>query len=553
MVAQSGGNIEAFWVQGLGYTTTAGVVGRTTIGMYGDHAYLFRYGDSVVFNFGNLRLPEVPAQAQTTPFAIFRTRNQHSNQIRNLMRLMLTVSVRPPILGNPTSHYDLATPAVPESYSSTTKQVFVTLDDLALSPSQFEASAHVAQFLADAGRPQLAPLDVSNEFWLESVRESVMNVDRDSWTNRNDDDDDNDGVPDLQDAFPWDADESVDDDGNGVGDAGNTQYFPLPFAPYRGDSGSLPISLHDTAYDDSTGRLYVTNQADKSLTAFDIQTGAVLGKLTFDYETTKLVLDAPRNRLILALQTQSPSSYTPPSLEKGYVVIVDLATFTKTRQFEIGLDPFDVVVTADGYPVVSSASGQWTRMDLYDDATGALLSSANIYMTAHLAYDPQRQWLFAKPLTGSIQKFEVHGTQLVDTNIFSDSAPPVGSVVAGPEGEIWLTPDGRGLFTTNGMYYSAEQLRYQTNVPSWIYGIDFHPGDDMMYLVDETNRLRRYQLSSLTETGSVAYNLPISFRTLIWGQKLAEVRERGGFLHIVLTEADGQMTLIRKPSNTIAN
>ncbi len=72
---------------------------------------------------------------------------------------------------------------------------------------------------ADAdGVGDRADPDDDNDSILDSEDEHPNDTDNDGMDNAEDADDDNDGVPDIEDAFPLDATESLDSDGDGVGD-----------------------------------------------------------------------------------------------------------------------------------------------------------------------------------------------------------------------------------------------------------------------------------------------------------------------------------------------
>ncbi len=551
VIPEYGGSFEAFWIQGLGSETSTGLKYRVEINHDYRNTYSYHEGDSIVFNFGDLKLPRVPAVSQTSLFEIFRTRNHNANEIRNFTRLVLTVANKTP---DP-EWWRFATgpeyvPEIPEAFASPTRNVYVTLADLSLSPSAFEGSPNVAQFLASAGKAQLASADVAFDYWIEAIGRSVINLDGDSWTNAEDIDDDGDGVEDENDAFPWDADEYVDANGDGVGDDGTTRYFRLAFAPYAGDGGSLPICLHDIAYLEDSGRLFITNQVDKSLSIFDIETGTVVKKITFDYKTTKIALDEARGKLFVLLAPRGPNNYDPLVDKYGYVAVIDTTSLEQVNLFEIGIDPFDVVLTTDGDPVISSgtASEQSAELHLYKADTGALLSSARIAPNAYLAYEPVKRWLYAKPLPSSIHKFEIVGNQLTDTGIRNNRpVSPGTSTGIEPAGDLWITPDGQRLITSNGTYYSTETLEYQSFFPGWLFGVEFDPVDNHLLTMSFSTILQRYELPDFDATTVLTYNRPLFGRTLIWGQKLNAVYTRGLYVYLIQTEGDGQLTMVRKP------
>ena len=549
------GAFEGFWVQGLGFKSTSVPAGRLQIGPSdGRNLYLYSEGDSLTFNFGSLVLPSVPAVSQTLFFEIFGTRNQRANEILNFMRLVLTVVDQPPELGKAMFvHQPWSTPSIPEVYASTSHQVYVTLADLGQPPDQFETSPHVAQFLAAAGKPALASRQIAFDYWIESMQYALLNFDGDSQVNANDDDDDNDGVLDESDAFPWDADEQLDANDDGIGDTANTQYFKLAFAPYTGTGSTLPFNLHDFAFHPAAGRLFVTNQVDGSLSVFDVDTGALLKKLTFGFETQKVAFNADRSKLYLLLLDHPPGTHTPAYNERGRVAVIDTQQLTQIRAFDLSIAPFDLVVIGDDRLVISSGyDDQLASMYVFDAQSGALLSSVfPASEGAFLSLEPTRNWVFAHGIS-RIAKYEVVGTTLVDLNVRNDSpVSPGTNIVIQPEGDGFMTPAGTRLVTTNGIVYDTETLSMQGWLPDWVLGIDF-PGDGTALVSGPGNAINRYPLANLMLTqlmpfdDSTPYNSVLFGKALLWGQPLLKVYTRGDYLYVVQTKADGQLQLVRK-------
>jgi hypothetical protein len=544
---QYSGSFEGLWVHGLAYTTSSGLTGRLRIGA-NQNMYDYHEGDAIIFNFGSLRLPSVPGVAQASLMDMFQVQNQNSYEIRNLMRLLLTVTDQQPVLGNAALVHDPSTsPGLPETYASTTRNVFVTLDDLKLPPAQFATTTHVTQFLAAAGKSQLASLSLATDYWIESQAWSRLNLDSDPWPNLEDLDDDEDGVPDVSDAFPWDADESVDADGNGIGDNGTTKYTPLALAPYTGEGSTLPFAFHDIAFDHTRGRLFVSTQADKSLSVFDADSGALLSKITFDFATARMAFNADRSKLFVLLQTREPTFGIPLADQKGYVAEIDAANLAVNRQFQIRLDPFDIAVTMEGHLIVSGASTQDSPIDLYDGNSGALLSSVTSAASAFLGYDGVHGRLFVAA-NEQIAKYQVNGSSLVATGIRNNTpVSPGTNIVITPAGDLWVTPDGQKVMSSNGVYYSTDKLELQSWLPNWISGIDFDSSANNATVINPTAVLQRYSLPDFTSLAAIPFNRTMAIRAGLWGQALTRVYTRGPYVYIVQTRSDGQMTLTRKP------
>src|SRR5206468_548750 len=64
--------------------------------------------------------------------------------------------------------------------------------------------------------------------------------------------------------------------------------------------------------------------------------------------------------------------------------------------FHITEDPYDLVVTSDGHLVVSSGSGQWTYIRVFDAVTGAETGAAgSIYNGSRLTLHPSEGRVYA--------------------------------------------------------------------------------------------------------------------------------------------------------------
>ncbi len=123
--------------------------------------------------------------------------------------------------------------------------------------------------------------DNSDAFVTDSSEQ--YDFDGDGIGNNLDDDDDNDGIEDITDAFPFNPLESLDSDNDGVGD--NTDSFPNDYTEQQ-DFDSDGIGDHsdqdddDDSYtdlDDSLQDLLIINTGSNQIVRIDAQTGGLHG------------------------------------------------------------------------------------------------------------------------------------------------------------------------------------------------------------------------------------------------------------------------------------
>ena len=162
------------------------------------------------------------------------------------------------------------------------------------------------------------------------------------------------------------------------------------------------------------------------------------------------------NELYITLLKGSHSSYWWDENQEGAIAIIDTTAFTLAEQFDIDMDPYDIV--ADGKSIyVSGGSGQWININGYSRET--LLETSKIdriYQNSLLEMHP------------SLDKLYVIDPELSPTDIEFHSIED-GKLTAGYDSpyhgdyplhaNMVISPDGKYIFNGSGVIMTASDVK----------------------------------------------------------------------------------------------
>ncbi|MCV2883485.1 hypothetical protein OE749_02080 [Aestuariibacter sp. AA17] len=300
-------------VVGVEYTTSDGFSGKT------DSQGRFSYtpGTKISFNIADIVLPDTPAKDTITPLDIFNTVNHADPHVINLVRLLYTLDDD----GDVHDSVNLASKRV-EAIS----KAGITRQHLLESVTEFEWI--YTSLMSNSGVSNVELVDANEALltFMESMNNSVqLDSDLDGIVNRDDTDDDNDGILDEKDGFPWSTfalndfdhdglanDTDNDDDNDGVLDIEDEQ-SELKFTLGEFDEYTLlPVS----------GYVVTLNKNTKSLKAYRLNTGMVVGDVQFDQTPTSLTAHEAKGIIYV-----STIGDTGPD----QLFSINLSSFEKTR------------------------------------------------------------------------------------------------------------------------------------------------------------------------------------------------------------------------------
>ncbi len=295
----------------------------------------------------------------------------------------------------------------------------------------------------------------------------------------------------------------------------------------------LPFEVSDAEYDEVRGKLYATDRDNQRLYIVNMASGLVETYFEFGYMPERMAVTPDGKKLYVALTTQDHSSYWWEEDQNGFIAEFDLEQGVKLSEFEIAIDPYDLVATDTGKLIVSSGSGQWTYIVAYDVTSHSELGKSTIHEGSVLSLHPNQQWVYAanNGLSPSdIEKFDISGEGIIERY----DSPYHGDHRM--SGGVWVTPGGENLITRGGDVFVAtsdsdtDMIYLQGLSAGTINGLHFDTARNLIFTLEQSGAtafLNYYNLSSLEYIDQVELNSDPGF-TFTTGDSVFTLANSGG-------------------------
>lgn len=275
-----------------------------------------------------------------------------------------------------------------------------------------------------------------------------------------------------------------------------------------GDNFALDFTITDSEYDDVSGKLYLSDKANQRLVVVDALTGLAQKYFQFETMPESLTLSPDGSTLYVALLVHEHSSYRSEEDQLGYIAVIDTQSQAHVNTFEVAIDPYDLVVTDDEKLVISSGSGQWTYLNLYDAAQGDLLDYAFIRQRSRLSLHPSQGLVFAADTDISpsdIEKFSILDDQIISLG----DSPYHGDYRM--SGDVWAGTTY--TFTRGGDVFLSSDLSYVTSyteIGVYIENVSFDANAGVAFLVLSNGQVDTLISSTLNTIESIRFDGDVS-------------------------------------------
>jgi DNA-binding beta-propeller fold protein YncE len=289
-------------------------------------------------------------------------------------------------------------------------------------------------------------------------------------------------------------------------------FQPDPGAPGEAHpSFRLPFAAAHAVFDPLRPYAYVTSKQRRALYFVNLETGFIERTFSFEEMPERMALTPDGSQLYVTLLTREHSSYYWEEDQVGFIARFDLARKLKDRQFEIPLDPFDLAPTGDGRLVVTSGSGQWTDIAVFDGDTGAHrgragtireLSTVSLHPSGGMVYTaggtsyPQdvHRWSLTAP-AGIAYAWDstYHGHHRVGDDLW-----------VSPRGDVLITA-GADVYGANGSTRATDLLYQRSLAPTTFRDLVWSPALEQFAAIED-GRVRVYDMTSYAQLAS--FGLP---------------------------------------------
>lgn len=349
--------------------------------------------------------------------------------------------------------------------------------------------------------------NVDDVFPLDATESS--DLDSDGVGDNSDPDRDGDGALNVDDAFPDDPSETLDTDGDGTGDNADTDAngngIEDIIENYEQEIFDLPATINgvtDVVYHEQNNQFFMAQKANKSVVVIDADTGDVQKTFTFDYMAERVELSHDKSTLYVTLLTQEHSSYWWEEEQEGRIAVIDVDTLEVTSTHLLNIDPFDIVLTKDNLLVVSSGSGQWTNINVYNANSGNLVSQSHIRQMSNLSYSSDKNWVIAANTDQSPSDFEKF--TVTTSSITAEGDSPYHGDYSILD-KAWINKAGTSIITRGGDAFDAANMEYRHTITSnnnSIESILFDDANDVVFLGLSNSTLVTLNQTSLVQISS---------------------------------------------------
>ena len=227
---------------------------------------------------------------------------------------------------------------------------------------------------------------------------------------------------------------------------------PMQAPATANESYALGITPHDVAFDGAF--LYASARTEKKVYRIDIQDGTTT---SLSFSRMPETLYFRDGKLFVGLCDLDHSTvwfddYFDADPQTGAFAIIDCTNFSLIGQYPINTDPYDLVVSKDGYVYIASGSGQWTFIKAYTQ-TGTLIDSFQVRQQSTIGYNEQLNRIYT--ITSDSSPRNMCSYSLAGDGTFlsgSDLWPYHGDFYS--ETNFSVSPDGTYIF--NGIGYTLE-------------------------------------------------------------------------------------------------
>ncbi len=258
----------------------------------------------------------------------------------------------------------------------------------------------------------------------------------------------------------------------------------------------LGFEAYETIQDpDDEWIFYFTDREGKRIVKLDYRTG-LTSELTYEYMPECMYI---HNEILYAtLVHRDHSRYWWDDEQTGSYCMIDLEDFSKIEERDIALDPWDIIVSNDGYIVIPTGSGQHGNMFVYDGVTGEKTGAKFVGDKTNIEYNPVLNQVYAETTNSYPRDLESYRLEADGSISFIHDSPYHGTYRL--SNEIEISPDGQYVFNQAGNVFACtsdrttDLIHYGETAP--YNDIIFDLDNNCFYLIND-DYIYKYDYPSL--------------------------------------------------------
>ncbi|HET6406660.1 MAG TPA: Ig-like domain-containing protein, partial [Chthoniobacteraceae bacterium] len=227
---------------------------------------------------------------------------------------------------------------------------------------------------------------------------------------------------------------------------------PYPHDPFR-----LPFAVRLAAFHPREPWLFTVAAGRRDITVINLELGHLERTFLFDH------LPAAANVECMAIRPDGSRLYAAFSEghrydpaggpRRGWIAEFDLTTRTLMHEYEIPIDPADIVATDDGRFVVSEGSGAFSLLMVFDAGQRTRISANGSSQGMRLVLHPSQKFIYGADVGTSpaiMHSFELLNDGTIP--LHAETTPMEGDPV---KGGLHMSPDGMRVLSYGGIFFTT--------------------------------------------------------------------------------------------------
>ncbi|WP_422661213.1 stalk domain-containing protein [Paenibacillus sp. EC2-1] len=218
-----------------------------------------------------------------------------------------------------------------------------------------------------------------------------------------------------------------------------------------GNVNVLDEVVQQAVTDPSKQVIYAIDDRESTIFSYDITQKKVV-KISYSFDKPPRKLVYARGELYVIFSDGEYSPYRFDGEQGGTVKVLDPITLKVKDEWDVDIDPYDIVADEAGHVYITSGSGQWTFMKSYDRSTHKELSSSSVYHKTNIIMHPSENRIYSVDTPVSPR----------DIDVFRISEGKITTTYDSPyHGDyrlstvIGITPDGKYIVNGAGFVFMA--------------------------------------------------------------------------------------------------
>ncbi|MDR1136154.1 MAG: hypothetical protein LBL49_08280 [Clostridiales Family XIII bacterium] len=223
------------------------------------------------------------------------------------------------------------------------------------------------------------------------------------------------------------------------------------------NSSAISFTPADVVFSDDGTAVYLSDKAGKTVYCIDTET---LERKSISFDLMPESMYYKDGKLYVSLCTQAHSDLWWEDDQSGAFAVIDCESFTESAQYDINIDPYDIVVSNNDIVYIASGSGQFAYIGGFNEQ-GKTVATGQIDSMSTIEYNPVLDRIYS--ITSDTTPRNMSAFMIKSDGSFEDRGGNMGTSYRWPyHGDydmgttFQISPDSANIFNSSGNVFTCD-------------------------------------------------------------------------------------------------